>query len=154
MRSWKGLYFRGVADKTGDLILTKEVFHAMHVILSLMLGDHEGLALFFHSRLLKRTLLVVPPAILIQIPICASLSSVPAQCRVQPRTSWCCPAAAGGTPAPGTQLRDTQCWFCIFCSISLIINIISVISKTSYTQFVSLSLTFPPFPFLWWGVGD
>jgi len=39
----------------------------MHVTLSLKLGDHEGLALFIHDCLLKSTLLVVLPAILIQI---------------------------------------------------------------------------------------
>jgi len=60
--------------------MTNKVFHAMHVILRLKLGDHEGLALFVHSRLLKRTLLVVLPAILIQIPIRAFLSPVPIHC--------------------------------------------------------------------------
>ena len=44
----------------------------MHFILILKLGDHEGLALFVHGQLLKRTLLVVLPVILIQIPIRAS----------------------------------------------------------------------------------
>jgi len=79
----KGSYVQGGADRAGDPILTDEVFHAMHVILSLKLGDHEGLALFVHGRLLKRTLLVVLPAILSQIPIRAPLSPVPARCRVQ-----------------------------------------------------------------------
>ena len=60
--------------------MTNKVFHAMHVVLSLKLGDREGLALLVHSRLLKRTLLVVLPAILIQIPIYAFLSSVPIHC--------------------------------------------------------------------------
>jgi len=111
----------------------------MHVTLSLKLRDHEGLALFVYGRPLKRTLLVVLPAILIQIPIRASLSPVPACCPGQSGTAWCCLAAAGGTPAPGTQLRETQCQFCVFCFISLIINIISGISKSFYNQFVSLS---------------
>jgi len=45
VRSQKGLYLRGGADRTGDPILTEAVFHAVHVILSLKLWDHEGLAL-------------------------------------------------------------------------------------------------------------
>jgi len=49
---------QGGVDKTGDPILTNEVFHAIHIILSLKLGDHEGLTFFVHGRLLKRTLLV------------------------------------------------------------------------------------------------
>jgi len=65
------------ADRTGDPILTNTVFHAMHVILSLKLGDHKGLALFVHGRLLKRTLFIVLPAILIQTAIHAFLSLVP-----------------------------------------------------------------------------
>ena len=60
--------------------MTSEVFHAMHLTLSLKLGDHEGLALFIHGWLLKRTLLLVLPAILIQIPIRAFLSAVPIYC--------------------------------------------------------------------------
>ena len=130
------------ADRKGDPIRTNAIFHAMHVILSLKLEEHEGLALFIHVRLLKRTLLLVLPAILIQIPIRASLSPVPVYCRGQSRTSRCCPAAAGGTPAPGTQLWETQYRFCIFYIISLIINInsiISVLSKTFFIQFVSVS---------------
>jgi len=70
----------GRADRTGDPILTNAVFHAMHVILRLKLGDHEGLALFVHGWLLKRTLLLVPPVILIQIQIRAFLSPVPVYC--------------------------------------------------------------------------
>jgi len=50
----------------------------MHAVLSLKLGGHEGLTLFIHGRLLKRTLLIVQPVILIQIPIRAFLSPVPA----------------------------------------------------------------------------
>jgi len=85
--SWKGSYLQGGADRTGDPILTNEVFHAMHIILSLKLGDHEGLALFVHGCLLKRTLLIVLPVILIQIPIHASLSPV-WDYLVLPSSSW------------------------------------------------------------------
>jgi len=139
VRSRKGSYLWGRVDRTGDLILVKEVFHAMHVILGLKLGDYEGLTLFVHGRLLKRILLVVLPVILIQIPIRASLSPFPAHCKVQSGTSWCCLAAAGGTSVPGTQLRETQYQFCIFYVVSLIIRTISVISKTFYIKFASLS---------------
>jgi len=59
VRSWKGSYLRGGGDRTGDPIVTNAVFHAKHVILSLKLGCHGGLALFVHDRLLKRTLLNV-----------------------------------------------------------------------------------------------
>jgi len=65
------------ADKAGDPILTNKVFHTIHIIRSLKLGDHEGLPLFDLGHLMKRTLLTVLPATLIQIPICASLSPVP-----------------------------------------------------------------------------
>jgi len=70
----------GGADRTGDPILTNVVFHAMHIILSLELGDHEDLTFFVYGQLLKRTLFVVLPAILIQILICASLSPDPFCC--------------------------------------------------------------------------
>jgi len=124
------LYLRGGAGRTGDPVLTSEVLHAM---LSLKLWDHEGLALFIHGPLLKRMLLLVLPAILSQILICASRTPAPVYCRVQSGTAWCCPAAAGRTPAPGTQPWETQCWFCVFCFISLnIISIINVISKTGF----------------------
>jgi len=144
VRSQKGLYLQGGADRTGDWILTNEVFHAMHVIPGLKLGCHEGLTFFVHGRLLKRTLLIILPVILIQILMRASLSSVPACCRGQSGTAWCCLAAAGRMPVPGTQLREAQYPFCIFCIISLINIIIisssmSVISKTLSIQFVSLS---------------
>jgi len=126
-------------DRAGDPILTDWVFHAMHVIFSLKLGNHEGLALCIRDGLLKRTLLLVlPAAILIKIPIRAFPSPVPIYCRGQSGASWCCLAAAGRTPALGTQLRETRYRFCIFCIISLI-NIISVTSTTFYIQFVSLS---------------
>ena len=120
----------------------------MHVMLGLTLGDHEGLAHFVYGRLLKRTLLIVLPVILIQILIRVSLSPVPVCCRGHSRTAWCCLAAAGGTPVPGIQLWETQCGFCIFCFIYLIIN---GISNTSCIQFVSLP--FPASPFLWWKGG-
>ena len=102
------------------------VFHAMHVILILKLGDHEGLTLLIHVHLLKRTLLVVLPAIVIQILIRAFLSPVPVCCRGHSGASWCCPAAAGGM-----RLRETQCGFCTFWFIAHIINITitSVITK-------------------------
>jgi len=70
----------GWAEPCGDPVLINEVFHAMHVILSLKLGDHEGLALFVHGWLPKRTLLLVLPAILIQILICEFLSPVLVYC--------------------------------------------------------------------------
>jgi len=38
VRSQKGSYLRGGADRTGDLILTHEVFHTVHVTLSLNWG--------------------------------------------------------------------------------------------------------------------
>jgi len=56
----------------------------MHVIFSLKLGDHEGVVLFVHGWLLKRTLLIVLPAIQIQIPTRAFLSS---SCLL-PRPVW------------------------------------------------------------------
>jgi len=74
----EGVILARRAERTGDPILTNVVFHAVYIVLSLKLGDHEGLAVFFHGYLLKRTLLIVLPAILIQILICASLSPVPA----------------------------------------------------------------------------
>jgi len=71
---------QGGADRTGDPILTNGLFHAMNIILILKLGYYEGLTLFVHGHLLKRTLLVFLPEILIQILIRASLSPVPAHC--------------------------------------------------------------------------
>jgi len=124
----------------------------MHVILSLKLGDHEGLALFIHGQLLKRSLLLVLPVMLIKIPMRAFPSPVPIYCRVQSGTSWCCLAAAGGTPAPGTQLRETQYQFCVFYIISPIIINISIISKVGFILNVCRSL-FLLFPFLWWEGG-
>jgi len=58
----------------------------MHIILILNLGDHEGLSLFIHGCLLKRTLLIVLPVILMWILVRAFLSPVPAYCL--PRPVW------------------------------------------------------------------
>ena len=77
MRSRKGSHLHEGVNRTGDPILTYMVFHAMNIILSLKLGDHEGFTVFVHGQLLKRTLHIVLPAILIQIPTCAFLSRVP-----------------------------------------------------------------------------
>jgi len=74
------LHLHRGADRTSDPILNNEVFHATHVILRLKLGDHEDLALFVHGHLLRRTLFIVPPAILIQILIRAFLTPVPVYC--------------------------------------------------------------------------
>jgi len=71
---------RGGVDRTGDPILTKEVFHVMHVILILKLEHHKGVTLFAHGHLLKSTLLLVLLVILIQIPICAFRTPVPVYC--------------------------------------------------------------------------
>jgi len=49
----------------------------MYIILSLKLGDQKGLTVFTNGWLLRRTLLVVLPVILMHIPICAFLSSGP-----------------------------------------------------------------------------
>jgi len=40
---------QGGADRTRDPMLTNAVCHAMHLVLSLKLRDHEGLALFVHG---------------------------------------------------------------------------------------------------------
>jgi len=112
---------QGGADKTGDpiLILTSEVFHAMHIILSLKLGDHKGLALFNHDQLLKRTLLLVLAVIKIQILTCAFLSPVPAHCQVQSGTAWCCLAAADDAsaqhPTPGNSVLVLYILFYFSC---------------------------------------
>jgi len=66
--SHKGSHLRGGVNSTGDPILTNAVFHAVLVIPSFILGDHEGLAVFVHGRPLKRTLLISLPAILIGFP--------------------------------------------------------------------------------------
>jgi len=50
MRSHKGLHVQGGSDRTDDTILSNAVFHAIPVILSLKLGDQEGLAVFIHGR--------------------------------------------------------------------------------------------------------
>jgi len=45
MRSLKGSHLQGGVDRTGDPILTSAVVHAMHIMLSVKRGDHEGLTL-------------------------------------------------------------------------------------------------------------
>jgi len=131
VRSREGSHLQGGEDRTGDPILTSEVFHTMQVTLSLKLVDHKGLALFVHVWLLKMTLIFVLPVILIQIPIRELLSPAHVCCQDQSGTAWCCLVAAGGTPVSGTQLWETQCQFCIFCIISLVINIVSIITVIS-----------------------
>ena len=146
MRRQKGLQLRRGADRTGEPILTNKVFHDMHVILSLKLGDGEGLALFVLGHLLKRTLLVVLPMI---DPDPDSDLCIPGSSScLLPRPVWGLPGASWqllvGLQGPGTQLREIQYRYCIFCIVFvIIINIISVICKTFYIQFVSLS----PFSF-------
>ena len=60
--------------------MTNMECHAVHVILNLKLGNHEGLAFFVHGCLLKRTMLVVLPVILIQVLIRAPLRPAPVCC--------------------------------------------------------------------------
>jgi len=118
-------------------ILTSEVFPATHVIPSSKLGDHEGLTLLVQCQLLKRTLLAVLPAILIQIPTRALLSPVPAYCRGQSGTSWCAPAPNSG------KLSIGLVYFALFLLLLvLLVLLVKLICK--------VSLPFPPFPFLWW----
>jgi len=137
VRSRKGSHLQGGADRTGDQTLTNAVFHAMHVIISLKLGDHEGLPL------------LRPWPASEEDPACC-----PA-CDPDPDPDPCIPESSScllPSPVrdflvlpgscPSTQLQETKYQFCIFCFISLIINNvsnISVISKTLYIQFVSLS---------------
>jgi len=71
------VYVQGGVDRTGNSILSNELFHAMDIILSLKLRDGEGLAFFICGQLLKRTLLFVLPEVLIQILNSAFLSPVP-----------------------------------------------------------------------------
>jgi len=100
----KGSHLQGWVDKTGHPLLTNAVFHAMHVILSLKLGDHEGLPVFVHGRLLQRTLLIVLLAILIQILMCAFLSTAESSPGLH-GAAW---QLLAGRQHPGTQLRETQ----------------------------------------------
>jgi len=73
----------------------------MHVILSLKLKNHKyDLALFVYGQLLKRTLLVVLPTILIQIPIRAFLNPVPVYLLRPVWNFLCCLAAGDGMPEP------------------------------------------------------
>jgi len=71
---------QGRAERTGDPILTDAIFHALHVILSLKLGNHKGLILFVHGWLLKRTLHLVLLVILIQMLVRAFLNPAPIYC--------------------------------------------------------------------------
>jgi len=64
-------------DRKGDSILTREVFNARHVILSLKLVNHKGLTLFCLCLVSEEDLDVVLPATLIQTPVCAFLNPVP-----------------------------------------------------------------------------
>ena len=84
MRSRKASHLQGGADRTSDPILTNAVFHTIHVILNLKLGDHEGLTFFIHGQLVQRALLLVLPAILIQIPIRVFLSPIPVYAEASP----------------------------------------------------------------------
>jgi len=49
MRSHKVLYLQGGSARTGEPILTNGIFHAIPIIFSLKLGDHEDLAVFVHG---------------------------------------------------------------------------------------------------------
>jgi len=136
VRSCKGSYSRGGADRTNDPILTNTVFYAMHVILSLKLGDHEGLILLRPWLPSEEDLARCPAC----DPDADSYPCIPefSSCLPgQSRTASCCLAAAGGMPAPGTQLRETQDRFCTFYFFSLIINIISIISVISKAVLIS-----------------
>ena len=109
----------GGGDRTGDPTLTNAVFHAMLVIPRLKLGDHEGLAFFTRGWPLKWTLLVVLPVILIRIPIHSFLTPVPVYCWGQPRSSWCCSAAA---PAPSSgKLSIGFVYFPLFLSLLVLL---------------------------------
>jgi len=77
VRSLKRSYLQGGVNKTGDPVLTNEAFHAIHSILSLNLEDHGSLVLFVRGQLLKKTLLLVFPAILVHIPIRAFMNPAP-----------------------------------------------------------------------------
>jgi len=97
----------------------------MHVILSLKLGDHKGLALLIHVHLLKRTLLVALPAILIQIPIGALPSLVPVCCRGHCRASWCCPAAVAGPNS--RKLSVSFVYFVLFLLLILLVILVKLL---------------------------
>ena len=122
----KDSYLQTRLDRTSDPVFTSEVFHPIQVILSLNLGDHEGFTLFVLRWLLKRTLLIVLPVILIQILIQAFLNPVPIFCWVHPRTSGCLPGSCWHNARPrSTQFWEAQYQFCIYCTSP----IISIISK-------------------------
>ena len=150
MRSHKGSFLQKGADRTGDATLTNKVFHAMHVIPSLKLGHHKSLTLFLYGRLLKRTLLVVLPAILIQMSICAFPSLVPVCGRGQSGTAWCYPASAGGMPVPKAlnsgKLSIDFVHFVLFLIFSIILVLSVFLVKLilySICKYLSLFLLFP-----------
>jgi len=96
----------------------------MPIILSLKLGHHEGLTPFIHSRLLKRTPLVVLPGILIRIPIRASMSPVPACWRpvldfvVMPGSCW--PDASAPAPSSG-KVSISFVYFALFLLLLMLL---------------------------------
>ena len=138
MRSHKGLHLQGGVDRTGDPILTNEVFHGSACHTRFTAEGHKDLALFVHDQLLKRTLLLVLPEILIQIPVRAFLSPVPVYCWSQSGTSWYLPGICrqgASTPAPSSR---KVYWVLYILFFSLIINIVSVLSVFN-VKFVSLS---------------
>jgi len=108
----------------------------MHIILSLKLGDHEGLPLLVHGQLLKRTLFIVLPANLTQILIGAFLSPVPVSAESGLGLCGAAWQLLVGHQHPRTQLWKTQYRFCIFHIISVIINISNVISAISKAVFM------------------
>jgi len=130
VRSRKGLYLWGGVDKTGDPILTTEVFHAVHITLSLSWGIMRaslsssmvvfcrGPCSLFYLRSWYRFQSVHP-----WVQFLPTAESSPGL----PGASW---QLLAGQQRPSTQLRGTQYLFCIFYLISL--NIISVIKKTFY----------------------
>lgn len=109
--------------------MTNEVFHAMHVILSLKLRD-EGFDLFIHGWHLK-----MPVALFaILIPVCAFLNvQFPSTAESGPGLPGVCIAAASTTASHAAQnsmiMCESPCWFWIFCFISIISSVISNISK-------------------------
>ena len=103
---------QGWADRTGDPILTSEVFHAMHVILSLKLGDHEGLTLDSEQYIPESRFC------LLQSPVQGFLV-----------LAW---QPLVGHHHPSTQLQETQYRFYVFFLISLILSTINVISKDGF----------------------
>jgi len=150
VRNHKGSHLWGGADRTGDPILTNVAFHAMHIILSLKLGDHEGLALFVHGCLLKRTLLTVLPVILIRVLIRAFLSPVPVYCRIQSGTSWCCPAGRQRLAPSSGKLSVGFLYFVSFLLLLILLVLLEELFSFPICESLSLFLLFP---FCWWEGG-